>query len=139
MKLIQKEEYSACTSELCQIRAAVRNACQIMGFDEAEINVITLAIDEACTNIIRYAYGGKQSGRVILEILEDGSDAIFRLSDFAKCIDKSCLEVKKKNLLEPGGLGLQLIHQVMDSVQLMPPPKSVGNLLELRKSLPKGK
>ena len=138
MKLIRSSEYSSCTSELCQIRATVRDACSEVGFEEADINCITLAIDEACTNIIRYAYGGEKCGRVILEIYQTDSEIIFRLTDFAQCIDKSCLEVKQKELLEPGGLGLQLIHQVMDSVQLMPPPKSVGNLLELKKFLPKG-
>ena len=64
--------------------------------------------------------------------------AIFHLQDFAKCIDASCLEYRKKNILEPGGLGLQLIHEVMDSVALLPPKKAIGNILELKKTLPKG-
>jgi anti-sigma regulatory factor (Ser/Thr protein kinase) len=106
-------------------------------YSESDINLITLVIDEACTNIIRYAYGG-ESGRIILEIFEHENEAIFHLQDFAKCIDKSCLELRKTNILEPGGLGLQLIYQVMDFVQLLPPEGSVGNILELKKHLPKG-
>jgi anti-sigma regulatory factor (Ser/Thr protein kinase) len=115
----------------------VRDACKQLGYPESEINVITLAIDEACTNIIRYAYCG-ESGRIVLEIYQEPKQAIFRLRDFAPCIDGACLEYRKKNLLEPGGLGLQLIHQVMDSVQLIPPPEPIGNILELKKRLPKG-
>jgi anti-sigma regulatory factor (Ser/Thr protein kinase) len=137
MKRILHVEYSACTSQLCQIRDKVREACHVLMYSESDINLITLVIDEACTNIIRYAYGG-ELGRIILEIFEHENEAIFHLQDFAKCIDKSCLELRKTNILEPGGLGLQLIYQVMDFVQLLPPQGSVGNILELKKHLPKG-
>jgi serine/threonine-protein kinase RsbW len=137
MKRILHVEHSACTSQLCQIRDKVREACHVLMYSESDINLITLVIDEACTNIIRYAYGG-ESGRIILEIFEHENEAIFHLQDFAKCIDKSCLELRKTNILEPGGLGLQLIYQVMDFVQLLPPQGSVGNILELKKHLPKG-
>jgi serine/threonine-protein kinase RsbW len=137
MKRILHVEHSACTSQLCQIRDKVREACHVLMYSDSDINLITLVIDEACTNIIRYAYGG-ESGRIILEIFEHENEAIFHLQDFAKCIDKSCLELRKTNILEPGGLGLQLIYQVMDFVQLLPPEGSVGNILELKKHLPKG-
>ena len=137
MKRILHVEHSACTSQLCQIRDKVREACHVLMYSDSDINLITLVIDEACTNIIRYAYGG-ESGRIILEIFEHENEAIFHLQDFAKCIDNSCLELRKTDILEPGGLGLQLIYQVMDFVQLLPPKGSVGNILELKKHLPKG-
>ena len=137
MKRILHVEHSACSSELCQIRGKVREACQILAYPESDINLITLVIDEACTNIIRYAYSG-EPGKIALEIFQHEDKAIFHLQDFAKCIDKSCLELRKKNLLEPGGLGLKIIYQVMDFVQLLPPHGDVGNILELKKYLPKG-
>lgn len=137
MKLIRHEERDACTSQLCNMRAIVRESCIELGFEQKEINNITLAIDEACTNIIRYAYQGKP-GKIILEIYQHENNAIFRLQDFAKCIDKSCLKLRKKNLLKPGGLGLNLIHQIMDSVELIPPSGTFGNILQLTKHLPKG-
>jgi anti-sigma regulatory factor (Ser/Thr protein kinase) len=137
MKRILHVEHSACTSQLCQIRDQVREACHSLSYNENDINLITLVIDEACTNIIRYAYCG-EPGRIVLEIFQHSDEAIFHLQDFAKCIDKSCLALRKKNLLEPGGLGLQLIYQVMDSVELLPPQGATGNILELRKNLPKG-
>jgi serine/threonine-protein kinase RsbW len=137
MKRILYVEHSACTSQLCQIRDKVRETCHFLGYSETDINLITLVIDEACTNIIRYAYSG-EPGRIVLEIYRHENEAIFHLQDFAKCIDKSCLELRKTNLLEPGGLGLQIIYQVMDFVQLLPPEGEVGNILELKKHLPKG-
>ena len=137
MKLILCDEHDACTSQLCQIRAKVRDACGCIGFPIADINAITLAIDEACTNIIRYAYGG-EVGRIVLTIYQQGEEAVFSLQDFAECIDEACLEMKKKSLLEPGGLGLKLIYQIMDSVELLPSHDQIGNILELKKHLPKG-
>lgn len=137
MKRILCVEHSACSSQLCQIRDKVRETCHSLAYAESEINLIALVIDEACSNIIRYAYCG-ESGRILLEIFQHENEAIFHLQDFAKCIDKSCLELREKNLLEPGGLGLQLIHQVMDSVQLLPPQGTTGNILELKKYLPEG-
>jgi len=109
-----------------------------MGFSEPEINLLTLAIDEACTNIIRYAYCGDKSGRIELEVYQSENEAIFFLTDYAKCIKKSCLEIKDKKLTEPGGLGLKLIHKAMDSVQLISLSDPVGNKLELKKRLPQG-
>ena len=69
MKRILHVEHSACTSQLCQIRDKVREACHVLMYSDSDINLITLVIDEACTNIIRYAYGG-ESGRIILEIFQ---------------------------------------------------------------------
>jgi len=138
MKLVLTHEYTSCTTQLCKIREKVRITCAQMGFKEADINLITLVIDEACSNIIRYAYCGDKSGRIILEIFQAETEAIFHLQDFAKCITASCLEVKEKKLTEPGGLGLKMMHQVMDSVTLLPPTSAIGNILELKKRLPEG-
>jgi len=137
MKRILHVEHSACTSQLCQIRDKVRATSHSLAYSEDDINLITLVIDEACTNIIRYAYCG-EPGRIVLEVFQHENEAIFHIQDFAKCIDKSCLKLREKNLLEPGGLGLQLIYKVMDSVQLLSPEGSVGNILELKKHLPQG-
>jgi len=136
MKLNCRIEKSASTAQLCQIRSEVRQACAKMNFAESEINLITLAIDEACTNIIRYAYCGDESGRIVLNIYQSENAAIFQLQDFAKCISPSCLELRQQNLSQPGGLGLHLIHQVMDKVELLPPENHEGNILELTKHLP---
>jgi anti-sigma regulatory factor (Ser/Thr protein kinase) len=138
MKLVRCEHYKACTNELSEIRSVVRCACKKLGFEESEINLLTLAIDEACTNIIRYAYCGDKTGRIELEVYQSDDDAIFFLTDYAKCITQSCLEIKNQKLTEPGGLGLKLIYKVMDSVRLISLSDPIGNKLELKKRLPQG-
>ena len=135
MELIQKLPCDACSAELCGIRERVRDICAGLGYRAADIDCITLAIDEACANVIRHAYKDRTDGRFILKVYRDGNMIVFRLRDFADPVGRACFEPASKNLLQPGGLGLKLIHKVMDAVTLLPPPE-VGNLLEMRKKLP---
>ena len=83
MKLVRCEHYNACTNELSEIRSVVRCACKKMGFSESEINLLPLAIDEACNNIIPYAYCVDKSGRIELEVDQSEDEAIFFLTDYA--------------------------------------------------------
>jgi len=134
---ILRYESTACPNELCEIRKQVGIACKKLGFAQPEIDAITLAIDEACTNIIRHAYANCKNGHVLLQVLTDGEHAIFRLHDNAKKVPKDCLQVKKKDLHEPGGLGIMLMRQIMDWVGFVHTAQCKGNILELKKKLPK--
>lgn len=136
MELIQRLPCEACSTQLCGIRETVRDICADLGYPGADIDCITLAIDEACANVIRHAYKDCEGGKFILEVYRDVTAAVFKLQDFADPVDKDCFRIPEENLLKPGGLGLSLIHKVMDSVTLLPPPPNVGNLLEMRKKLP---
>ena len=133
---ILHKETSACPSELCHIRQAVAAACLEIGYSQQDIDAIVLAIDEACTNIIRYAYKDCKNGRVVLEVLTDGKQAIFRLHDDAPKSPRDCLKVKSIDLTKPGGLGVMLIQQVMDSVDFVDGKTTRGNILQLKKNLP---
>jgi len=133
---ILHKESNACPSELCHIRKAVAHASHQLGFSQQDSDAIVLAIDEACTNIIRYAYKDCKQGRVVLDVFSDGTQAIFRLRDNAPKSPKDCLEVKKIDLKKPGGLGVMLIQQVMDSVAFVETEASAGNTLEMKKKLP---
>src|SRR5262249_13857170 len=44
---------------LCGVRGAVSPIANAVGFGEEDCRAITLALDEAITNVIRHAYGGK--------------------------------------------------------------------------------
>lgn len=136
MELIQKLPCDACSTELCGIREQVRDICTQLGYETGDIDCITLAIDEACANVIRHAYKDRTDGRFILEVYRDDGMVVFKLQDFADPVDRDCFKPAGDNLLQPGGLGLTLIHKVMDTVTLLPPPPNVGNLLEMRKKLP---
>jgi len=115
----------------------VTSVCQKVGYNEQETSGIVLAIDEACTNIMRYAYNDCRDGTIQVEVTTDGKQVIFKLQDFAKQVSKDCIEGKPSKPLEPGGLGVMLMREVMDSVEFVHTSQCDGNILEMRKNLPK--
>lgn len=132
-------KWTSCPSELSDIRKNITNVCLKLNFSEKEINSIVLAIDEACTNIIRYAYKDCRDGIIQIDIISDDQQVIFRLQDFAKQVSKDCIKIKPTSPLKPGGLGVMLMQEVMDSVEFIHTKECQGNILEMKKSLPKEK
>src|SRR5437870_1203577 len=60
--LVLKLELHSDPEMLCVVRGAVQQLAEVAGLPEAECRSVTLAVDEALTNIIRHAYQG-QGGR----------------------------------------------------------------------------
>ncbi|MFQ5470921.1 MAG: ATP-binding protein [Gammaproteobacteria bacterium] len=100
-----------------------------------ELDCIILAVNEACMNIIQHAYGDGATGDIILEILNNKDELIFRIIDFADPVDQCNCQSRDIDELRPGGLGVYLINEVMDSVHFLECPGNVGNILELRKTI----
>ncbi|MGI9302927.1 MAG: ATP-binding protein [Gammaproteobacteria bacterium] len=121
--------------ELRRVRDVVRKAMRARGCAADELNFIVLAIDEACANIIRHAYGVQPKGDIILEIFDDHGQAVFRLTDFADPVDANVIRPQPVDELSPGGLGVHFINEIMDEVRFLDPPQGVGNILEMRKAL----
>ncbi len=101
---------------LSVIRAVVRQVAGMSGFGEEEVNGITLAVDEACANIIRHAYGNRPDGEIELECSSGAAGVQFLLVHRGA---PPPAELKGRDLEEvrPGGLGLFLIQSVMNEVE----------------------
>ena len=106
------------------------------GSDQNPIYQVNLAVDEACTNIIKHAYsGGKGDISLILEFLND--DLIVTITDKGKPFDPNSIPTpdlssgldKRKE----GGLGIYFMHKLMDEVSYSFNHK--GNRLTMRKRL----
>ena len=136
--VILSKKWSSCPSELCQIRSNITAACAQMNYNKEDTNAIVLAIDEACTNIMRYAYDSCRDGEIYIEVITSATDAIFRLHDHAKKVSDDCISGKVTQLKEPGGLGVMLMKEVMDSVHFVHTDTCPGNILEMKKVLPNG-
>jgi len=136
-KELLSKSWISCPSQLSDIRKNISDVCRQLSFVEQDINAIVLAIDEACTNIIRYAYNDCRDEQIEITVFTDGKQVIFRLHDFAKHVSKDCLNFEPTPALEPGGLGVQLMQKVMDSVEFIHTSTCKGNLLEMKKDLPK--
>lgn len=107
-------------SQLSRVRDFVAEVCGEAGFSAGETNNTKLAVDEACTNIIKHAYDGSDGqiriraeialGHVELSLLDRG-----KRFDFAGVRDPDLehyVETGRK-----GGLGVFLINRLMDHVE----------------------
>ncbi len=117
------------------LRALVSEVAANRGCCEAVVRDLTLAVDEACQNVIRHGYGGDEAGRMILEAREQGENLVFFLRDFAPPVDVSQVRPRDLDDVRPGGLGTHLMREVLDDVGFVPPPDGGGNLLRMVKRI----
>ena len=96
---------------------------------------LVLAVDEACANVIRHAYGGPCESRIELRLTQEGPELHFELRDFAPCVDPDKVKPRDLDDARPGGLGINFIDTLMDSWTLQPLADRPGNLLTMRKRL----
>jgi serine/threonine-protein kinase RsbW len=107
------------------------------GAKEKDIAAVQLAVDEACANIIMYAYsGGKGIIRLGLELA--GDDLIVDIGDTGKPFDPTSVpppdleaDLNERRI---GGLGMYFMRKVMDEVSYSFSPEE-GNKLTMRKHL----
>lgn len=114
----------------------VVDCARTAGFDDSDIYAIQLAVDEAATNIIEHAYKGMEPGEIDIkcEAIKDGVKIVLR--DHGQAFDPKGLPTPALNVpledLKPRGLGVFLIHQMMDEVEYKFNPKN-GNSLTMVK------
>lgn len=122
-------------AELKRVREAIAATLDAAGCPAAATRDCVLAVDEACQNIIRHAYGGDPDGEIILEIRRDGDALIVLLRDFAETVDPRRIKPRDLDQVRPGGLGTHLMQETMDAVDFLPASDNGGNLLKMVKKL----
>ncbi len=127
---------TADASRLKIIRNSVRETSLFCGLSESDAGDVVLAVDEACQNIIRHAYGGRPDGDIQMEIRRRNDKMVITLRDFADVIDVARVKPRDLDDVRPGGLGTHLMREIMDAVDFLPPPFDGGNLLRMVKKLP---
>ena len=120
---------------LKEIRGAVGEAARRCGCGTEAVQEVVIAVDEACQNIIRHAYGKKTDGEIVVEIRRHGDTMTVDLRDFADKVDPGTIKPRDLDDLRPGGLGTHFMAEVMDSVEYLAPPRGKGNLLRMVKRI----
>jgi anti-sigma regulatory factor (Ser/Thr protein kinase) len=109
-------EFASHPANLCLVRDFVRQFLAPLGFSETEKDLIVLGLDEACTNVIRYAYR-QQTNQLIALVCDHREDRVtFHLRDYGAQCDPSQLQGRPMDLIQPGGLGIHLIRRAFDQV-----------------------
>ncbi|MBD3290992.1 ATP-binding protein [candidate division KSB1 bacterium] len=109
------------TDNLELIREFVSRVAAKMGFDSDEVNKIELAIDEACTNVIKHAYEKNSKKPIDIAIKLDYDKLTIFVTDQGKGFNVDDIKTPdmKEYLAEMrvGGLGIFLMKNLMDEVK----------------------
>ncbi len=105
------------------------------GLEETATKDIVLAVDEACQNIIRHAYGGNSKEKINLKITRQADKLLIYLRDFAEPVDVETIKPRNLEEIKPGGLGTHFINEIMDEVEYLTPEEGPGNLMKMTKQI----
>jgi len=139
-KLHREAKFKSTTNNLGKIRSFITNILLQCEISEEERDKIILAVDEACTNIIKHAYKLSPDNDIKIQVNFYDSELNIKIIDYGQSFDPSKVpipdikEFYKKHKV--GGLGLHLIRSLMDEVDFKIIP-GVQNEVTLVKVLSK--
>jgi len=128
-----KLEFTSHTANLALMRRFVRRFLTGFPFTDKERALMVLGIDEACTNVIRYAYDLRDDRPIALSIEALRTCIRMRLRDYGTKASPQSMRGRAHNDVKPGGLGLHLIRHAFDKVDYNLKPR--GTELVLTKNL----
>ncbi|MFZ2357923.1 MAG: ATP-binding protein [Anaerolineae bacterium] len=121
---------------LPQVIDFVRQACTAAGLPDNAVFACELATDEACTNIIEHAYGGRSDGVIRVTCWTEPGAFVVQFHDQGVAFDPS--KIREPLLSEVladrplGGLGMHFMRSLMDEVRFDFDPIE-GNRLTMTK------
>ena len=117
------------------VRSALYPIVIDAGFSKKETRRLILAVDEACSNIIKYAYEGDHTRPIGVTVTVSGEELRIVLKDWVKQVDSSTIAPRELTDIRPGGLGTHFMHAVFDTVHY-DTSGGEGTLLTLVKKRP---
>jgi serine/threonine-protein kinase RsbW len=127
------------TDKLIFVREFVSEAARKFGFDEESVSKIALAVDEACTNVIKHSYSYATNKEIEINIVAKRPTFEVVIVHQGKSFDPAA--VKPPDMKEylshfrRGGLGMHLMRSLMDGVEYRM-SKDQKNEVHLVKRLP---
>ncbi len=107
------------TQLLKMVVELTRHIATLAQFPLREAQKISLAIDEAVTNVIKHSYGNRQGREIVLEYFLAEAGLRIRVLYSGLAPDISDEEVNIGRMIKTkrkGGLGVKLMRTIMDSV-----------------------
>lgn len=122
-------------AQLTYVRLVIEVTTQIAqeaDLDEHSVAHCHVAVDEACTNIIRHAYEGHADGIIEVRLEARPGMCIIVLTDYGEPYDpEQVAPPRLGKSLGSGGLGLYFMQTLMDEVSYT--PSESGNRLVMVK------
>jgi serine/threonine-protein kinase RsbW len=124
------------TERLIAVREFVSGAARDFGFNDEEISKIALAVDEACTNVIKHAYRFDPTKKITVSVKRQNGAFEVSITDTGKKFNP--LGVQQPDMKEylshyrRGGLGVYLMKSLMDKVEydIKPGKKNMVRLIK---------
>ena len=123
------------TRLLPKTRQALAGYLEEVAMPEDTLHDVILALDEACTNVIRHAFPGTADGGYSVHAVVEGGEIKITVEDHGCGFDPARLD---EDWVEPeatSGRGLSIIQSVMSSVDVSTPETDGGTRLVMRKLL----
>ena len=126
---------------LASARSAASAFARQAGFDEHMSGHIALAVDEALCNVVKHGYDRRDDQPIWLmfsPLCDQGRQVGIRIviEDEARQAPLESIRSRALDEIRPGGLGVHIIREVMDSVTYEHRPGRVGMRLEMTRRLP---
>jgi anti-sigma regulatory factor (Ser/Thr protein kinase) len=99
------------------VRSTLYSLVTEAGFPKKDARKIVLAVDEACSNIIKYAYEGGHSGTIALTVTVGPDKLVVVLKDEGKKPDVAAIAPRRLDDIRPGGLGTFFMAAAFDKVE----------------------
>jgi len=120
-KIEESKIYKSTTTVLSDVRSFVNEHAYNFGFGDKEISEIILAVDEACTNVIKHAYKGNLEAEFEVRVIASGIEFAVTVRDWGESFKPEEVPVpnikEKMKVHKAGGLGIFLMRKLMDTVE----------------------
>jgi serine/threonine-protein kinase RsbW len=121
------------TENLSSIRNFVKDTTSLAGLSADIASKVILAVDEACTNIIKHAYKYSPNGTITIKLNSDLKKVSIKIIDDGGHFNPNAvpdpdlpkLQKEKKS----GGLGMFLMKKLMDEVKYKNLPDNRNQVL----------
>ena len=129
---IHKLTIPSSTRYLEEVRRFIETHTLQAGCDAEAVEQFKVAVDEACTNVIKHAYSGEESHELNIGVLIDPDRCTVCIRDTGVAFrpreynEPDIFELAKRR--QAGGFGVHIMRRLMDHVEYA----SEGNVNEVR-------
>jgi anti-sigma regulatory factor (Ser/Thr protein kinase) len=117
---------------LCVLQGFFGSFLAALSFSSIARMQVTLAVHEACANIIEHSYQGDTTERIDLTVLVTPAELTIEIRDYGRKPDLAKIQPRALHDVRPGGLGTHFMRSIMDSVTYDISP-ATGTLLRMTK------
>ena len=136
-------EFPATLDELARICDRIREAARSSGMSEANLWKLETSVDEACTNIVCYGYGGREDGKLWIRWRIENDSFLVTIEDAGVPFDQTqptapdfSNDICQRQV---GGLGRYIMRELLDDMLYQRKPNRNSLTLIKKLSLDKNK